>query len=261
VTLLQSTFEEIIMSRRFHHRAGFVLGLLVALLPLAGLVEARAQAVPTPLEEKTPVPPKPANHAGPRKFESTITAIDKAANPPTVTLRSGAVMVALKPTVALVQEERDVVAADLKVGDAISLITLKIAGEDPKIEEASSVTGLNPLTVMIGDFASLTLTKVEVASFSRITPLPVTDLRPGQTVAVLMDVRADGEIDIKRLAVIVAKPRPPRPRKATKPTKLRTPKTPKSRPQAPHRKHRRLWLPPDKTPVPKIDPFGSTKMA
>ncbi len=102
--------------------------------------------------------------------------LDLNANPPRVTLRDGAVTLALKPTTKLVKEERDLTAADLKVGDTLCLLTLKPT-KGPKtvanssvIKEECRVTTLSPLTLHISEIATLTLTNVELAEFVREVP-------------------------------------------------------------------------------------------
>ena len=179
---------------------------------------APAQQAPAPQNAPVlPQPPKPANRTGERKIESTITALDLDASPPKVTLRAGAMTLTLKPATKVVKEERDLIAADLKVGDTLCLLTLKSAKipktstNDSKIKEECTVTTLNPLTLKVGDSATLTITKVELAAFSREAPLQPAQLAVGQTVAVNFYVRG-GDIDVLRLAVVTARPKPKTPR-------------------------------------------------
>ena len=111
------------------------------------------------------MPPKPTNNAGERKIESAITALDIGATPPTITLRDGAMTLALKPTTKLVQEERGLTAADLKVGDTICLLTLKSVGLGARtltssIKQECTVKAVNPLTLAIGDMAALSATRL-----------------------------------------------------------------------------------------------------
>jgi len=210
--------------RRFHSIVPILLCCAVSLC-----IGGKAPAQETPAAPAAPVapvapqpPPKPFNHAGERKIESAITALDLNANPPKVTLRDGAVTLTLKPTTKIVKEERDLTAADLKVGDTLCLLTLKPT-KGPKtvanssvIKEECRVTALNPLTLHVSEIATLTLTNVELAEFVREVPLQSSDLAVGQTVAVKIYVRGGGDIDVQRLAVVTAKPKAPKKPKAMK---------------------------------------------
>ena len=183
---------------------------------------APADKPATPDAQAAPqAPPKPANNAGERKIESAIAGLDIAANPPKITLRDGAMTLALKPTTKLVQEERGLTAADLKVGDTICLLTLKSVGLGARtltssIKQECTVKAVNPLTLAIGDMAALTITKTEVAEFSREIAIQPANLAIGQTVALKIYLRGDGDIDVLRCAVVTAKPKakkPPRTKK------------------------------------------------
>lgn len=157
-------------------------------------------------------PPAPRNRTGTRRFESTITAVNKAGGGLEVTLRDGALTLIIKPSTELVREERNLGASDLKVDDLLSLVTLRSGKSRLSIKEKAVVTGLNPLTLKVSDIAVLTVTKADQWAFSRFTPLTTDALVAGQTVAVEMTLQRDGGISAKRLAVVVAKPNPPKAR-------------------------------------------------
>jgi len=164
----------------------------------AGAAAGQAQAV------------KPRNSAGNRKLESVITDIQEAPDSIRLTLQNGAVsFVVRKPLTQVVQEERGVLAPELKVGDTLSLITLR---PSDKIKRRSVVTALAPLTLNIEGIGSLAVSTPEAVEFSRETPLPNNTLSKGPTVAVDLRVHADGGIDVLRIAVIIAKPKAAKPR-------------------------------------------------
>lgn len=153
---------------------------------------------------------KPRNAAGNRKLESVITDIQEGPDSVRLTLQNGAVsFVVRKPLGQVVQEERGVLAPDLRVGDVLSLITLK---PRDKIKRRSTVTQLEPLTLSIEGVGALAISTPEAVDFSRETPLKEGALSKGQTVAIDLRLHADGGIDVLRIAVVIAKPKPARPR-------------------------------------------------
>lgn len=157
---------------------------------------------------------KPRNSAGNRKLESVITEIQEAPDSMRLTLQNGAVTFAVrKPLTQVVQEERGVLAPDLKLGDVLCLVTLK---PRDKIKRRCVVTGLAPLTLDIEGIGELAIKTPEAVEFSRETALPDGALSKGQTVAVDLRVQADGGLDVLRIAVIIAKPKAAKPRARTR---------------------------------------------
>ncbi|MDQ3812891.1 MAG: hypothetical protein M3347_02945 [Armatimonadota bacterium] len=193
-------------------------------LLLALLWPAFCQAAPeAPPAAPKFLPPRPKNTAGDRQLQSSITALDKAADVVKVTLKEGALTVALKSTTELVQEERGVSASDLKAEDNLSAIVLKGSKKKFYIEQKAIVTSTNPLTLKIGDLATLTVAQADKLEFNRYIPIKPDALAVGQTVAVEMRLQTDGEIIMKRLAVIVEKPKPPRAPRRARPRKAKPP--------------------------------------
>jgi hypothetical protein len=167
-------------------------------------------------------PAKPQNQTGDRKFESSIAAIDSSGGATKITLTNGAMTLIIKPETEVVREERDLVASDLKIGDAVCFTALKGARSKLSIKEKAVVTGIEPLVIRIGDAAEMTFLKNELWEFYRAVPLKAADLKVGQTVAVQIRLQRDGDIATKRIAVVVSKPKPVK----SKTTKTKTkPKT------------------------------------
>jgi len=130
-------------------------------------------------------------------------------------LKDGVLTLGLKPTTELVQEERGLASADLNDGDRLSLVDFKTRG---KLKGKFTVESKNPLVVKFEDIATFTITKVEDVQFNRYTPLKPAALAVGQTVAIEINVLRDGEIEARRVAVVVVKP------KVKKPAKPKTPR-------------------------------------
>ncbi|MBV9470742.1 MAG: hypothetical protein JO316_09165 [Abitibacteriaceae bacterium] len=189
--------------------------LSVVLLLIGGAAQSLAQEAQPPALTQ---PARPKNTTSLRKIESTVTAINTVDGKVTLTLKDGALSVALTPQTELVQEERNIVASSLKVDDTLCLIRFRARGS---IKEKGSVTTINPLTVKIANMGTLMLTNIENVSFSRYSPLQSTALAVGQTVAIDLHVSHDGEIEAKRVAVVVV-PKTQAP-KRTKQTTQRKP--------------------------------------
>jgi hypothetical protein len=188
--------------------------LLHKVLPCAALLlSLNAASFAQPSETKSPVtapqfkPTKPQNQTGDRKFESAITAIDSSGGVTKITLANGAMTLIVKPETEVVREERDLVASDLKVGDAVCFTALKGARSKLSIKEKVVVTGIEPLKIRISDAAEMTFLKNDLWEFYRAVPLKPTDLKVGQTVAVQIRLQRDGDIATKRVAVVVGKPK------------------------------------------------------
>lgn len=174
----------------------------LALLCIVAAPPARSQdAAP----DEPPQPAKPRNRTGTRKLESTITKVETFEGAPRLTLREGALTLSLKPATELVREERDLTVAELKVGDMLSQISLKGRGN---LKEPGRVASLAPLTIDLGETATLTLKQVENWSFDRVSPLTAADLVIGQTVALELSLLRDGGIEAKRVAVMIARSKP-----------------------------------------------------
>lgn len=167
-----------------------------------------APLVQTPSPPPQAKPAKPTNRPGERKLESTIAAVEKIGDTVRITLKDGSLTVTVKPSTELVQEERWLVASDLKVGDRLSLITFKPKAKG-SLKEKAVVTAVNPLVLKISEVATLTVDKVENVEFNRYTPLPASALAAGQTVALEMRVLRDGQIEAKRIAVVIVKAKEP----------------------------------------------------
>lgn len=137
-----------------------------------------------------------------------------------------------KPTTLVFREERDLGASDLQNGDLLSLTALRGARSKISIKESASVIGTNPLIIKIGEFATMTLHKGDAWEFNRSTPTDAAALAVGQTVAVELGLRRDGDISPNRISIIVAKPKVPRVKKprATKPLVKETPVAPVTTP-------------------------------
>ena len=187
-----------------------------------GQEKPEAPKIP-PVKSGQVKPVAPKNTAGDRKFESAISAMDNAANPPKVTLQNGGMTLELKPDTELVREERGLVASDLKVGDELCLIALKGQRSKLSINEKAAVTSLNPITITISDSAKMVLLKDDQWEFYRTTPMKPAELKVGQTVAVQITLRRDGDIIPKRVAVVVGKSQPTK-------RKPKTPAAPKEKP-------------------------------
>ena len=190
--------------------------VLLALL-LASSVRADEVA------SEKPVAPKPYNRASTRKIQSTITAVDRAANAVKMTLKNDVVTVGFKPTTELEQEERGLVAADLRTGDTLCELELKGKGikTKGKIEGRATVQTTTPLVLLFDDLGSITVSKTEVARFTRTAAMTPEQLNAGQTVEITMTVQKNGEVEARRIAVIVEKPAPPKVIKPRKPRKPR----------------------------------------
>jgi hypothetical protein len=193
------------MQHRLRRGHGAAL-VLAAIATMAGTVSpAFAQGTPAPTETPAAKPTSTrstAPRARSRTAQSTITAVDTAANTVRVTTKSGneTLDVALTPETEFVREERSLPLTELKAGDTVAFSSKELKG-------TATITSLNPLTLKVGDAATVTLTKTEELDFDRITPLRATDLAVNQTVAVSMAVQPDGKIQGKRFTVIVPKPR------------------------------------------------------
>lgn len=201
--------------------------LAVSLVALSAHTRpCQSQAKETPPQAATSAAPqtsetkaaKPRNRTGKRKMESAITGVERNGGVVRITLLNGGLTLALQPATELVQEERALNASDLKTGDKLSLITLKNRGT---LKEPATVTSINPLVLQLGEVGTFQVSKVEDLSFNRYTPLPSSALIVGQTVAVELLISRDGQIEAKRIAVVVVKPKPPR---ATKSRKTTSPK-------------------------------------
>jgi hypothetical protein len=174
--------------------------------------EATKTSSPKTSEAK---PTAPKNTTGDRKFESTITAIDTTGALPKITLKNGAMTLELKPDTEVVREERDLVASDLKVGDAVCFTALKGARSKLSIKEKAVVTKTEPLMIRIGDAAEMTFLKTDLWEFYRAVPLKTSDLKVGQTIAVQIRLQHDGDIATKRVAVVIGKPQATKTRRKT----------------------------------------------
>ena len=165
-------------------------------------------AKPPTITASEPKSPAPKNKAGDRKLESAITAVENKAGFTQITLQNGELRLGLNTETEVVREERGVVASDLKVGDALALIALKGQRSKLKITQPAVVTAINPLTIEIGDSAKMTLLKADEWEFFRITPIKPEELKIGQTVALQLSLKVDGDIATKRVAVLIGKPFP-----------------------------------------------------
>ena len=179
-------------------------------LLLALLLAASVRADETIAEK--PLAPKPSNRTSTRTFQSTITAVDQAAGAVRMTLKNDVITVGFKPTTQLEQEERGLVAADLRAGDSLSSMELKGKGVQTKgkIEGRATVQTTEPLVLLFDDLGRITVSKTEVARFTRTQPMTARDLSVGQTVEIVMMVQKNGDIETRRIAVIVEKPAPPK---------------------------------------------------
>jgi len=197
----------------------------VFLFFLCAALSANAFAAEKPDGGKTPPemneakPPAPKNKAGDRKLESTIAALENKTGLTQITLQNDELRLGLNLETEVVREERGLVASDLKVGDALCLIALKGQRSKLKITEAAVVTAINPLTIEIGDAAKMTLLENDQWEFFRVTPIKPSDLKIGQTIALQLTLKVDGDIITKRVAVLSGKPFPPK----------RKPKQPKAK--------------------------------
>jgi hypothetical protein len=178
-------------------------------------------AASTPASTIVSLPATPKNTTGDRRFESSIAAVDNTANPTHITLRDGTLTLELKPTTELVQEERGLVASDLKIADTLSLIALKGRRSKFSIKEKATVASINPLTLRIGDMATLTVLEPDRWEFERYTPIQPKSLTVGQTVSILINLQRDGEITTRRIAV-VAKSKPVKSRNSRRKNQTRT---------------------------------------
>jgi hypothetical protein len=200
----QKTNRESVMPNRVFQKVIFCAALLS--FGAASFAQPGETKPPAPAGQFKPA--KPQNTTGDRKFESAITAIDSSGSATKITLQNGALSLIVNPETEFVREERDLVASDLKVGDAICFTALKGARSKLSIKEKAVVTGIEPLVIRIGDAAEMTFLKNELWEFYRAVPLKAADLKVGQTVAVQIRLQRDGDIATKRVAVIVAKPKP-----------------------------------------------------
>ena len=191
--------------------------------------QAPPEAAKTPDAKAEDAAPKPRNTKGARKFESTITAIEKVAGGTKITLQTGSLSLMVKPTTLVFRDERGIGASDLQSGDSLSLIALRGARSKISIKENASVVNTAPLTLKIGELATMTLSKADAWEFNRSTKMDATALAVGQTIAVELGLQRDGDISPNRVAIIVAKPKVPRVKKprATKP-RIAKPRTKKS---------------------------------
>jgi hypothetical protein len=188
--------------------------LFRSVLTCATLLGFSATIFAQPSETKLPAstgqfrPTKPQNQTGDRKFESAIVAIDGSGGATRITLANGAMTLIIKPETEVVREERNLVASDLKVGEVVCFTALKGARSKMSLKEKAVVTGVNPLTIRIGDAAEMTFLKNDLWEFYRAVPLKSADLKVGQTVAVQIRLQRDGDITARRVAVVVGKPKP-----------------------------------------------------
>lgn len=169
----------------------------VALMLMGSTARSLAQEAQPPTLRQ---PANPRNTGRDRKMESTIKAINTADGKVTLTLKDGVLSLTLLPLTELVQEERNIVASDLKVDDTLCLIRFRSRGS---IKEKGTVSAINPLTIKIADMGTLVLTTTENVTFCRYSPMQPAALAVGQTVAVDLHVGRDGEIETKRVAVVV----------------------------------------------------------
>ena len=197
----------------------------------AAIPTVRAQTTPPEIAVQTPfvktesAAPKPRNTTGARKFESAISAVERVEGGTKITLQSGALSMIVKPTTLVFREERNLGVSDLKSGDTLSLTALRGARSKISIKENASVVNTAPLTLKIGEFATMTLNKADAWEFNRSTKMDASALAVGQTVAVELGLQRDGDISPNRIAIIVAKPKAPRVKKP-RTTKPRVKKTP-----------------------------------
>lgn len=169
--------------------------------------EDKPEATKTPLPKTSEAKPTaPKNTTGDRKFESAITSLDTAGGLLKITLKNGTITLELKPDTELVREERGLTNSDLKVGDTLCLIALKGQRAKLSIKEKATVTGINPIAINIADSGTLTLQKPDQWEFDRATPLATNELKVGQTIAVQISLKRDGDITTKRVAVVIGKP-------------------------------------------------------
>lgn len=180
-------------------------GLLAALLLSAAQTSSiRAQDEEND-EAATPTTAKAGREqmAKIKILRGTVSAVNAAGNTLTVMAKDGSeTVIAVVPTTELIKREQGQRAADLAVGDVLSL---------PAVSPmAMTVTSIAPLTVKLGvvgtkmgEVGTLTFSKTDGLYFSRLTVMKLADIANGANIVAVATPRDGGTNEASNITVIM----------------------------------------------------------
>lgn len=174
--------------RRFlpFHRVATLSTLLLAGTALSAIAQEDDQPDAAPAAKERTI-----------RVKGKVTTVDAAGGKISVLAPKQTISLTATPTSQFNKAELNVASTDLAVNDKVAF---------PLITEPAIVTSLNPLTLKIGDKATLTVTQSDGLLFTRHTPLKISDVTANQTAWVVYVNKPDGTTELKNLAVMIVKP-------------------------------------------------------